>query len=81
MLCIHICDWLLFILELNVDAAMTDVLTGTMSGGGKSVCKGRMGTALVAEIDPKQLANMENMLEKVFIKIIGLDHPDVVRFV
>jgi hypothetical protein len=35
----------------------------------------------VAEIDPKQLANMENMLEKVFIKIIGLDHPDVVRFV
>jgi hypothetical protein len=26
---------------------MTDVLTGTMSGGGKSVCKGRMGTALV----------------------------------
>lgn len=39
--------------------------SGTMSGGGKSVSKGRMGSALVADIDPKELANMENMLEKL----------------
>lgn len=38
-----------------------------MSGGGKSVSRGRMGSAVVSDvnIDPKQLANMENELEKV----------------
>lgn len=39
--------------------------SGTMSGGGKTVMKGRMGSALAADVDPKQLANMENMLEKL----------------
>lgn len=39
--------------------------SGTMSGGGKSVMKGRMGSSLASEVDPKQLANMENMLEKM----------------
>ena len=38
-----------------------------MSGGGKSVSRGRMGSAVVSDVnvDPKQLANMENELEKV----------------
>ncbi|XP_069103456.1 structural maintenance of chromosomes protein 4-like [Argopecten irradians] len=39
--------------------------SGTMSGGGKSVCKGRMGSAIVSDIDPKELTNMENSLEKL----------------
>ena len=40
---------------------------GTMSGGGKSVSRGRMGSAVVGDghADPKQLANLENELEKV----------------
>ncbi|XP_070213062.1 structural maintenance of chromosomes protein 4-like [Littorina saxatilis] len=40
--------------------------SGTMSGGGKSVSRGRMGSAVVATeaADPKQLANLENELEK-----------------
>ena len=38
-----------------------------MSGGGKSVSRGRMGSAVVSDVnvDPKELANMENELEKV----------------
>ncbi|XP_033759958.1 structural maintenance of chromosomes protein 4-like isoform X2 [Pecten maximus] len=39
--------------------------SGTMSGGGKSVCKGRMGSAVVADVDPKELNNLENSLEKL----------------
>nr|KAG5701435.1 hypothetical protein BaRGS_032767 [Batillaria attramentaria] len=38
--------------------------SGTMSGGGKSVSRGRMGSAVVGDVDPKELANMENALEK-----------------
>ncbi|KAL3847105.1 hypothetical protein ACJMK2_018035 [Sinanodonta woodiana] len=39
--------------------------SGTMSGGGKSVCKGRMGSSVVSDIDPKEVANMENKLSKL----------------
>ncbi|KAK3094368.1 hypothetical protein FSP39_000811 [Pinctada imbricata] len=42
--------------------------SGTMSGGGKSVCKGRMGSSLVSEVDPKELSNMENSLEKLVLE-------------
>ena len=40
---------------------------GTMSGGGKTVSRGRMGSSVVGDssVDPKELANMENELEKV----------------
>lgn len=38
---------------------------GTMSGGGKTVCRGRMGSSIASEVDPKELNNMENSLEKV----------------
>lgn len=36
-----------------------------MSGGGKTVCRGRMGSSIASEVDPKELNNMENSLEKV----------------
>lgn len=41
-----------------------------MSGGGKSVSRGRMGSAVVSDVsvDPKELANMENELEKVSVE-------------
>lgn len=39
--------------------------SGTMSGGGKTVCRGRMGSSIASEVDPKELNNMENSLEKV----------------
>ncbi|CAL1547369.1 unnamed protein product, partial [Lymnaea stagnalis] len=39
-------------------------LTGAMSGGGTSVCKGKMGSAIVSDVDPKEIINMENTLEK-----------------
>ncbi|XP_052215756.1 structural maintenance of chromosomes protein 4-like [Dreissena polymorpha] len=39
--------------------------SGTMSGGGKSVCKGRMGSSVVAEVDTKDLANSEAKLNKL----------------
>ncbi|XP_076435848.1 structural maintenance of chromosomes protein 4-like [Babylonia areolata] len=40
--------------------------SGTMSGGGKTVSKGRMGSSVVGDgqVDPKELANLENELEK-----------------
>ena len=38
---------------------------GAMSGGGNTVCKGKMGSALVQDVDPKELNTMENTLEKV----------------
>ena len=40
-------------------------LTGTMSGGGKTVCKGRMGSSVVSDVDTKDLANNETKLKKV----------------
>lgn len=36
-----------------------------MSGGGGRVCKGRMGSSLVVDVDPAQLKQMETKLEKV----------------
>ena len=36
-----------------------------MSGGGKSVCKGRMGSSVVSDVDKKDLANNETKLKKV----------------
>ncbi|XP_013380461.1 structural maintenance of chromosomes protein 4-like [Lingula anatina] len=38
--------------------------SGTMSGGGGRVSKGRMGSALVADIEPRQLQEMERELEQ-----------------
>ena len=38
---------------------------GTMSGGGKTVCKGRMGSSAVSDVDTKDLANNETKLRKV----------------
>lgn len=38
-----------------------------MSGGGKIVCRGRMGSSIVFEVDFKEFNNMENFLEKVCI--------------
>ncbi|RUS83429.1 hypothetical protein EGW08_008801 [Elysia chlorotica] len=40
-------------------------LSGAMSGGGNTVCKGKMGSALVQDVDPKELNTMENTLEKM----------------
>lgn len=38
-----------------------------MSGGGKIICRGRMGSSIVFEVDFKEFNNMENFLEKVCI--------------
>ncbi|XP_074657787.1 structural maintenance of chromosomes protein 4-like isoform X2 [Tubulanus polymorphus] len=38
--------------------------SGTMSGGGKTACKGRMGSAIASDVDPKQIERMENDLQK-----------------
>ena len=38
---------------------------GTMSGGGKTVCKGRMGSKIVTEVDPGELEALETKLQKV----------------
>ncbi|XP_059156870.1 structural maintenance of chromosomes protein 4-like [Physella acuta] len=40
-------------------------MTGAMSGGGTSVCKGKMGSSIVTDVDPKEIANMESSLEKL----------------
>lgn len=39
--------------------------SGTMSGGGKSVCKGRMGSNVISDVDTKDLANNETKLRKL----------------
>ena len=39
--------------------------TGTMSGGGSRVSKGRMGCTVVADVDPQQLAELEANLRQV----------------
>ena len=49
---------------------MSRLVTGTMSGGGKTVCKGRMGSSIASEVDPRELNNMENSLEKVFLLLL-----------
>ncbi|KAK2144822.1 hypothetical protein LSH36_727g01027 [Paralvinella palmiformis] len=38
--------------------------SGTMSGGGSRVSKGRMGSKVVSDVDPEQMQNMEHHLEK-----------------
>ena len=38
-----------------------------MSGGGKSVCKGRMGAQAASTVDTKDLANNETKLKKVMV--------------
>ena len=38
--------------------------SGTMSGGGNKVAKGRMCSSFVSDIKPEQLAAMEKSLEK-----------------
>ncbi|XP_028650287.1 structural maintenance of chromosomes protein 4 [Erpetoichthys calabaricus] len=40
--------------------------TGTMTGGGGRVMKGRMGSSLVYEVSQEELDNMENELQKDF---------------
>ena len=38
-----------------------------MSGGGKQVCRGLMGSSLEVDVDHKELDRMEHKLEKVQI--------------
>ncbi|KAH9505175.1 Structural maintenance of chromosomes protein 4 [Bulinus truncatus] len=40
-------------------------ISGAMSGGGTSVCRGKMGSAAVTEADPQDVANMEKNLEQL----------------
>uniref|UniRef100_A0A2C9JPE8 SMC hinge domain-containing protein n=2 Tax=Biomphalaria glabrata TaxID=6526 RepID=A0A2C9JPE8_BIOGL len=40
-------------------------MTGAMSGGGNTVCKGKMGSAAVSDVDPKDVAEMEKTLEQL----------------
>lgn len=42
-------------------------LIGTMSGGGKTVSKGLMGSTIMDNVDPEELAKVENMLKEVTI--------------
>ncbi|XP_033118260.1 structural maintenance of chromosomes protein 4-like [Anneissia japonica] len=39
--------------------------SGTLSGGGKQVSKGRMGSKMVTDITPEQLATMKEELEQI----------------
>ena len=50
---------------LGCDAGSLLVLSGTMSGGGGKVSKGRMGCAVVEDVDPKQLTTLEKDLNDV----------------
>ena len=45
-----------------------------MSGGGKRVSKGRMGSSVITEVDPKQLEKWESDLEKVSSYLIRFKH-------
>ena len=38
-------------------------VAGTMAGGGTRVSKGRMGSQVVEDLDPKQLEKLENQLK------------------
>jgi hypothetical protein len=39
-----------------------------MSGGGKQACKGRIGKALVVDLNPEEIIDLEKQLEQVFFK-------------
>lgn len=38
-----------------------------MSGGGKTVCKGRMGSSIVSDVDTQDLARNESRLKQVYL--------------
>lgn len=38
---------------------------GTMSGGGTRVCKGKMGSAVVVDVDPKDVEDWQKQLDNV----------------
>ncbi|CAG5133855.1 unnamed protein product [Candidula unifasciata] len=38
-------------------------MSGAMSGGGNTVCRGKMGSSIVSDVDPREFSNMENTLE------------------
>lgn len=38
---------------------------GTMSGGGTRVCKGKMGSAVVVDVDPKDVEEWQKQLDNV----------------
>lgn len=38
--------------------------SGTMSGGGSRVCKGRMGSKVISDIDPQDMQRMEQQLQQ-----------------
>ena len=40
-----------------------------MSGGGKNVCKGRMGKSVVMDINPNEIQDLEKQLEAVCLKL------------
>ena len=45
------------------------VIIGTMSGGGKSVSKGRMGGKIVQDVGPKDLEKAENDVEAAVVQL------------
>lgn len=49
---------------VSLEGGLIDT-SGTMSGGGNRVSKGRMGSSVVVEVDPNELRNLEIKLEKV----------------
>ena len=44
-------------------------VTGTMSGGGKSVSKGRMGGKIVQDVGPKDVEKAENEVEAAIVQL------------
>ena len=56
-----------------------------MAGGGSRVSKGRMGSQVVEDIDPKELDKLESQLEKVTTVRPELgpsvEYPDLVHAV
>ena len=45
------------------------VFTGTMSGGGKSVSKGRMGGKIVQDVGTKDVEKMEKDVDAVVVQL------------
>jgi hypothetical protein len=58
------------------------ICAGTMSGGGKSVSKGRMGSSVVSSEtgDAKQLADLEKQLLKVSLSPVMINYYGAVFF-
>ena len=72
----NICIWgnMLYCVYLRHLVINTFSLTGTMSGGGRSVCKGRMGSKILSDVDTKDLSNNESKLKKVSFTRLKISH-------